>query len=480
MKNKFLLPVLIMIIMLPISTSSQQNQVCLDCHAEAGMTMDKNGKEISITVKKSVLNASAHSKLKCVDCHEGFNPDDIPHKEMIQPVNCKKCHSAPLEKHLFHPQIVQANGYSGSPDVNCKGCHGTHEVMTKTSPTSPTHFANSTNYCGKCHEKEKKQHVKSDHFVEIQHHNPNAPTCIYCHTQKVTANHKLSKIDLKKNQEQLCLTCHLNDKTHPTQFSKTLIDYDNSVHGMAIKGGNVKAAICTDCHGVHDLEKSKSPNSKISKTNVSYVCGQCHKDIAIEYKNSVHGIALDAGVDEAPTCTYCHGEHNINPVIDVPVKMFTNNMIHPEAAVKTQMIHCVKCHSDDEMMKKFGLQTFMKAHEFLPALGKHNETVRCIDCHSSYEPHTHGHDLLPPENVIKKCEQCHSKNSALMAKLYKHEKSQSREKYGFINGTILSDAYVVGTTRNVLLDSILIGLFGLVIVGIIVHFFMRWYFNKGK
>ncbi len=37
------------------------------------------------------------------------------------------------------------------------------------------------------------------------------------------------------------------------------------------------------------------------------------------------------------------------------------------------------------------------------------------------------------------------------SQLYKHEKVASREKYGFINGTLLSDAYVIGTTRNTLL-----------------------------
>lgn len=460
--------------------NAQSNQVCLDCHAEQGMTMEKNGKTKSITVKPSVLKTSAHSKLKCVDCHEGFNPDDIPHKDNIGLINCKKCHSAPLEKHKFHPQIIQANGTSGAPDVNCKGCHGTHEVKTKFSPSSPTHFTNSTNYCGKCHTKEKEQHLKSVHFVELQHNNPNAPTCIFCHSRPVTRNHKISKIEMKRNQENLCLACHLDDKMKQTKFSKSLIEYDKSVHGLAITKGNQAAAICTDCHGVHDLEKSDSPNSRINAKNVSKICGQCHVGIAQEYRISVHGIALERGNKDAPTCTYCHGEHNINPVIDVPTKMFTNNQINPEAAMKTKMVYCVKCHADEAMMAKYNILPFNKAHEWLPSLAAHNETVRCVDCHSSYAPPNLSHNLLPPNKVIKKCEECHSKNSVLMAKLYKHEKALSREKYGFINGTLLSDAYVVGTTRNVLLDSISIAIFGIVVLGIFFHALLRWYFNKGN
>jgi len=91
-----------------------------------------------------------------------------------------------MDKHVFHPQLVRADGIGGSPDLNCKGCHGTHEVKTSSSPSSPTNFTNSTNYCGKCHTKEKEDHLKSVHFVQLQKNNPKAPTCIYCHSNKVT------------------------------------------------------------------------------------------------------------------------------------------------------------------------------------------------------------------------------------------------------------------------------------------------------
>jgi hypothetical protein len=65
-----------------------------------------------------------------------------------------------------------------------------------------------------------------------------------------------------------------------------------------------------------------------------------------------------------------------------------------------------------------------------------------------------------------------------MTKLYKHEKTQSRQKLGFINGTLLSDAYVIGTTRNVFLDVISFGIVGIVVLGIGIHGMMRWYFRK--
>ena len=117
---------------------SQDNSTCMDCHNDPELTMDKKGKTISLGVKKFVLSKSVHGKLKCVDCHQGFNPDDIPHKENITPVNCTSCHRDFAKKHNFHPQMVLSNGMGGSADVNCKGCHGDHNVTSSKDPSSKT------------------------------------------------------------------------------------------------------------------------------------------------------------------------------------------------------------------------------------------------------------------------------------------------------------------------------------------------------
>jgi hypothetical protein len=65
-----------------------------------------------------------------------------------------------------------------------------------------------------------------------------------------------------------------------------------------------------------------------------------------------------------------------------------------------------------------------------------------------------------------------------MSKLYRHEKKAAREKFGFINGTLLSDAYVVGTTRNILLEWLSLLILGATLAGISTHGFLRWYFGR--
>jgi hypothetical protein len=37
-------------------------------------------------------------------------------------------------------------------------------------------------------------------------------------------------------------------------------------------------AVCSDCHGVHDIRKSSDPNSSVMKANISKTCRRCHKD----------------------------------------------------------------------------------------------------------------------------------------------------------------------------------------------------------
>ncbi|MGB9853075.1 MAG: cytochrome c3 family protein [Candidatus Kapaibacteriota bacterium] len=456
----------------------QDNSHCLSCHDDPTITMTKNGKEISLEVKTFVFSRSVHSSLKCEKCHEGFNPDEIPHKERITPVNCLSCHKNAAQTHQFHPSMKKANGLGGTEDINCKNCHGYHNVLSPKNPMSPTHFTNSTNFCGKCHKEEKEAHIKSQHFIELNKNNPNAPTCIFCHQMPITKGFNLDLVQLKLNQEELCLSCHIKQENNP--YTKSLINYDKSVHGSALRRGNKFAAICVDCHGSHDLEKASAPNSRINPTKVTYVCGKCHIAITQEYHSSVHGTELVKGNSDVPGCTYCHGEHSIGPMAKVEDRIIQQNKMNFNTLISNKMVFCVRCHTNDTLMQKYKLTTLNKAHDWLPNLAKHWETARCVDCHSSYEPPNLSHNILPRDLTVKKCEECHSKNSILMTKLFKHEKARSREKYGFINGTILSDAYVIGTTRNIYLDFMSVIIFAIVIVLLLIHIFLRWYFRPAK
>lgn len=464
------------IFLLPIK--SQDNDECLACHNDPSQYKEVRGKKIPLYVNERQFYQSVHRGLKCITCHKGFDPYEIPHKPVIEPINCKSCHKNPEKTHLFHPQIFKATGLEGAPDVNCKGCHSYHYVQSPKNPNSKFHFSNLTNSCGDCHKQQKIEFQKSEHYKFIRADNPNTPHCMYCHKHPITKGSKLSLNELKVKQMDLCLSCHLADTVSKSRFAQTLMDFEKSVHGQAILKGIPEAPVCSDCHSVHQVQKADDPESIIHKFNVSNVCGKCHISIAHEYNSSIHGISLKKGNEDAPYCTYCHGEHNIKSVDFIPERVFTRNHINKLVAERTGMIYCVGCHSDEALSRKYNINTIEEAHKWLTHQAKHWETVRCIDCHSSYLPPNLSHNILPPDKTVKKCEECHSKNSILMTKLYKHEKAQSRQKYGFINGTLLSDAYVIGTTRNVFLESVSIIIFAIALGVVGLHGFLRWYFNK--
>jgi hypothetical protein len=40
----------------------------------------------------------------------------------------------------------------------------------------------------------------------------------------------------------------------------------------------VQTAVCTDCHGVHDIKSVSDPDSHVIKANLVAVCEKCHPD----------------------------------------------------------------------------------------------------------------------------------------------------------------------------------------------------------
>ena len=69
-------------------------------------------------------------------------------------------------------------------------------------------------------------------------------------------------------------------------------------------------------------------------------CGQCHKEIAREFNESVHGVAVKAGVRDAPVCIDCHGEHLI---------MDPSNPASPLTAEHVSAQTCGRCHGDPRL-----------------------------------------------------------------------------------------------------------------------------------
>ncbi|HSD84181.1 MAG TPA: cytochrome c3 family protein, partial [Anaerolineae bacterium] len=166
-------------------------------------------------------------------------------------------------------------------------------------------------YCLSCHSKpdlkrtlpsgeELSLYISPDHLATSVH-SAAGIECEACHTDIKTYPHPAinyqTRRELSRSYYQACQKCH------SANYEKA----QDSMHAKAAAEGNLKAAICTDCHGAHDVQPPDQPRSKISQT-----CSQCHQDIFNSYQESIHGAALiNENNPDVPVCTDCHGVHNI-------------------------------------------------------------------------------------------------------------------------------------------------------------------------
>jgi len=239
-------------------------------------------------------------------------------------------------------------------------------------------------------------------------HGENGIACSDCHADFSGFPHPALKADspreLATTYYTTCQRCHVE------QYNKVL----DSVHQRALAGGNVNAAVCTDCHNPHEqgriTDKATGALLASARLNIPQTCAKCHSGIYDTYKFSVHGAALtQEGNLDVPTCIDCHGVHNIQ---DPTTAQFRND---------TPLL-CAKCHTDPSLMSKYSLPTnvlntyvadfhgttvtlFEKESPSLPT----NKPV-CTDCHGV-------HDISKVDNVqtgialrknlLVKCQRCH-------------------------------------------------------------------------
>jgi len=205
----------------------------------------------------------------------------------------------------------------------------------------------------------------------------------------------------RKDIPQFCGGCHADAAVmrafNPALRTDQLSQYWTSRHGLLLKAGDTKAAVCTDCHGVHGIQSAKYPKSLTFPWNIPQTCGRCHADKAFmepyklptgqleDYKASVHARALLEKKDlSAPACNDCHGNHGAFP-----------------PSVSSVASVCRQCHpSTGELFMK---SPHKKAFDEMGA-------GECEACHGN-------HKILAPSTAMigtdegATCVQCHDKGS---------------------------------------------------------------------
>jgi cytochrome b subunit of formate dehydrogenase len=268
--------------------------------------------------------------------------EDYPHPEHPAAPDCASCHAETAA-------ALEHSVHGGVAD--CSACHGdVHRIVAHTEPRSAVHWSSLAGACARCH----------------------ADT-------KPSGGERLPVL-------------------RPVEA------YSRSVHARAVSAGR-RAAVCSDCHGAHDIMRSGEPRSPLAPGAVPETCGACHAAERDAFRQSIHGQALARGVRGAPTCTDCHGEHGILGHTEPGSPVFAANI--PRET-------CGPCHASIRLSERYGLgrhqvAAFADSFHGLALRSGQLTAANCASCHGvhdilpSADPRSHVH----PANLPATCGACH-------------------------------------------------------------------------
>lgn len=274
-------------------TDPQQKteEYCLSCHNNPDLSMTlPSGEELSLYISPQTLIQSVHSPagIECEACHTTITTYPHPKQTFSDRrslsrsyyLACQKCHAANYEKTLdsMHNEIAE----KGNLDAPiCTDCHGAHEVR---DPNQPRSLVSTT--CGHCHQEIFSDYQKSIHGQAlIEDNNLDVPVCTDCHGVHNVQDPRTEAFRIQT--PEMCAGCHAD----PDLMSKYNLPsnvyslYELSWHGVEVSVYKARwptiwhdTAVCTDCHGIHDILDSTNPASSVHPDNLLATCQKCHPD----------------------------------------------------------------------------------------------------------------------------------------------------------------------------------------------------------
>ncbi|OGW28906.1 MAG: hypothetical protein A2X56_07680 [Nitrospirae bacterium GWC2_57_13] len=391
---------------------SDDAAACLSCHGEHGIAFTfENKKTMEAHVDAAAFRTSAHAALGCSGCHPEFTKDDHPQRSFRSheqystkaALVCRQCHGDDqLQKSPVHAALLKQEGTAPV----CTGCHNPHAT---TAVTGGNRTASERQYCQGCHTQDLKMkmrngdvvslrvdHAKLDASVHSRH------SCSECHFGFSADEHPKrafrSARDFSIAHAESCRRCHFD------KYTKTL----ESIHYTMLNQGNLKAPVCTDCHGSHGVAQAR-----LDRLTSARRCQHCHEEIYATYVKSVHGNALvNEHNADVPICVDCHTAHTIEDARTADYREKVPSI-------------CGRCHANESLMQKYGLYPgvvnsylqdfhgvtlkFYRLEKERRGEAPQQAIATCVDCHGVHDitktsgPYTN----LVKDRLVKQCEQCH-------------------------------------------------------------------------
>jgi len=249
--------------------------------------------------------------------------------------------------------------------------------------------------------------------------------CLDCHADKdlfktnaagkaISLFADAAKLKASVHATNTCASCHADlTKEHPDDgvaakrvdcgrcHERQSLAYGSSVHGVAANKGRENVASCRDCHGNHNVAPPASAESPLNFSRLAATCGNCHQQQAKDVAESIHGKAVAAGHRDAPTCTDCHAEHNIQD---------PKNRASAQGGVDI----CGTCHASERMNTRYNLPndrvtTFLGSYHGLASQYGSATAANCGSCHGFHKvlPSSDPASTIHHANLRKTCGTCH-------------------------------------------------------------------------
>lgn len=243
---------------------------CLGCHGAPGIVyVHPETGQHSMSISQAAVAAewNAHADLACTECHTDIGEGST------------------------------AAGHGVSPEASAKHTSLETAIMASKDAWSLT----AIRACGDCHSDEYQEWTRSAHAegliseaAAVGSGNP-APTCVECHGSheiRMVADPE-SPVTLH-NVPALCIGCHTDQRIVGT--------FQTSVHGQkhAFTGLNreVGVAVCSSCHGHHEILAAGDPRSRLHISRRAEVCAECHD-----------------GANERFALSFSHEDPEKNPIV---------------------------------------------------------------------------------------------------------------------------------------------------------------------
>ena len=214
--------------------------------------------------------------------------------------------------------------------------------------------------------------------------------CLNCHGQS-----HIAELTPKERVQMLSATTQPAPATQPDQRPELFVD-------LAVVAGSKHATIaCVDCH----QEAQSLPHLRVMST-VTCATASCHTKQGADYAASIHKNGKAQGSVTPPTCSTCHGTH------DILAKSDRRSRTHPMNIITT----CAKCHEKFNPTDSNGNQKTQLVGHYLDSVhGKAitrsglSVSATCADCHSPHKilPSNDPESTVGRRNVATTCGKCH-------------------------------------------------------------------------